>query len=80
MKQYWHELKSRPTHDRRLFAMRMAGAITAIVFVGWIGTLGLRVGPSAPDVAAADSSQTAAAQTSLYNPAQNQLIVATTTN
>ena len=80
MRRYLQEVRSRPTHDRRLFAMRIAGALTAIIFVAWIGTLGLRVGGSpAQDVATTpdNASQTAAAQNIFSN--QNQLIVATST-
>jgi hypothetical protein len=83
MKRYIQELKNRPTHDRRLFALRIAGAVTAIIFVGWIGTLGLRVGNQGAGDAALNnnsSSQTAAAQSGIYGGNQNQLIVSTTTN
>jgi len=33
----------RTPHQRRQTALQFAGAITAVLFVGWIATMGLRV-------------------------------------
>lgn len=37
-------MKQRPPHERRQAAMRIAGAITGVIFIGWIATLGVRLG------------------------------------
>ncbi len=59
MKKLIHKLRAERTpHERRQISMQVAGVITAILFVGWIGTLGVRLaGQSQPSN---DSSQAAA--------------------
>ena len=78
MKRYFEHMHGKPAHDRRQHAMRVAGIITALVFVGWVTTLGMRLGTGGAQVAGSDTSQTAAAITSLQQG--NQLIVSTTTD
>ncbi len=86
MNRYLDHMHSKPTHERRQHAMRVAGVVTALVFVGWVTTLGLQLGTSSTgsgQVAGSTdtSAQTAAAVTSGYDATQggNQLIVATST-
>ena len=83
---YLDHMQSKPTHERRQHAMRVAGVLTALVFVGWVTTLGVRLGGTSAgsvQVAGTDNvGQTAAALNSGYDAAQggNQLIVSTTTD
>lgn len=45
MKRYInHIINTRAPHERRQHAMQIAGAVTALVFAVWIGTLGMRLG------------------------------------
>ncbi len=80
MKRYLEHMHRKPTHDRRRHALQVAGVLTAIVFVGWVTTLGVRLGTTTgTEVTDAGSlSQAAAAITSGY-AGGNQLIVSTTT-
>ena len=43
MKRYIEHVKTRPTHERRQHAMQIAGVLTALVFMGWVTTLGVRL-------------------------------------
>jgi hypothetical protein len=76
MNRYLDHMHTKPTHERRRHAMRIAGIVTVLVFVGWVTTLGLQLGSSSTN-----ASQTAAAVTSSYDATQtsNQLIVSTST-
>lgn len=47
-------------HERRQHAMQIAGVITALLFVGWLMTLGLRLSTPGPVVEKSDTSNTAA--------------------
>ena len=42
MKRYIEHIQSQPPHYRRQHAARVAGVVTAIVFMGWISSLGVR--------------------------------------
>lgn len=45
MKAYIERMKEeRTAHERRRFAMRVAAICTALIFIAWITTLGLRLG------------------------------------
>lgn len=75
-------MHSKSTHERRQHAMRVAGVVTALIFAGWITTIGLRTGGSDQTQVAsapADSNaQTAAAMTAIaQGTGSAQLIVAT---
>ncbi|HYF12813.1 MAG TPA: hypothetical protein VD928_00745 [Candidatus Paceibacterota bacterium] len=49
MKRYIERLKEeKTTHERRQFAMKAATVFTAVIFVGWIATLGVRFAETAP--------------------------------
>jgi len=43
MKRYFNHMEQKTPHERRQHAMRVAGVVTTLVFVGWIGTLGMRL-------------------------------------
>lgn len=85
MAPYFEHMHSKSTHERRTHAMRVAGVITALLFAGWISTLGLRstLGTGQPQVAGSDgSSQTAAALNTQIDQGYqgNQLVVATSSD
>lgn len=74
MKNYFRHIKTKPTHERRQHAVKIAGAFTAVVFVFWITTLGVRLGRSPEGDASQLAGAAAAGMTS------NTLEVATTTS
>lgn len=80
MKKYFDHIKTKEPHERRAHAMQIAGTVTAMVFMVWITTLGLRLGSGQAELAERDGSQalTAAAVQSGYS-GPNQLFVASTT-
>jgi len=43
-KKYVEHIQSKPPHHRRQHAMQVAGTLTVLAFVIWIGTLGMRFG------------------------------------
>jgi hypothetical protein len=48
MKQYIARLQEEKTpHERRQYALRVATGLTAVLFVGWVATLGLRLSQTA---------------------------------
>jgi hypothetical protein len=52
MKKYLERLRNEKTpHERRAFAMRVASVVTALFFVVWITTLGVRLAQHNEDVA-----------------------------
>jgi hypothetical protein len=86
MKKYFERMQEERTpHERRAYAVRMAGIVTAVLFVGWLATLGLRLGAGAGVVAqqnAQNSAQNAAVGGIIPVQQQtgNTLYVASTTN
>ncbi len=81
MKRYLKHIHSKPPHERRQHALRIATGVTSLIFVGWIGSLGVRAThPS--DVAGGSASGTefANALSGLQTPkATNTLEVSTST-
>lgn len=55
MKRYFEHMHSKPTHERRQHAARVAGVVTMFVFVGWLATLGYRFVSPHPQVATENS-------------------------
>ncbi len=51
MKKYFKNMQQRPPHERREAAFRIAAAITGVIFLGWVATLGVRLAAPAPKVA-----------------------------
>src|SRR3989338_999673 len=81
MKKYFKHLQEdRTPHDRRQFAVRVAGTLTAVLFVTWAASLGVRLanpGAGNPSVSGgAGGTQTAAVVN--YQTQTNELEVATT--
>jgi len=82
MKKYFKHLQEdRTPHDRRQVAVRVAGTLTAVLFVTWAASLGVRLAsPGAGNLSAsgagAGSTQTAAVAN--YQAQPNGLEVATT--
>jgi len=61
MRRYIQQLQDTHTpHERRQVALRVATIVTAILFIGWLATLGLRLGGNVPEVAEDSSSNSAA--------------------
>jgi hypothetical protein len=51
VKKYLNHMNTKSTHERRQHALQVATIVTALVFVGWLGTLGLRLGNFSTTVA-----------------------------
>jgi hypothetical protein len=80
MKKYFERMQQeKTTHERRQWAMRAAGTLTAVLFVGWIATLGVRLSAPSSQTAQGEGtqSQLAAVANGAYGPQGNQLQVAT---
>ena len=60
-------MQTKDPHERRAHAMRVAGVVTAFVFVGWVTTLGVRLGSGSEVAQESDfSSQAASAIQATY--------------
>ena len=84
MNKYLQHIKQKSPHARRGHAMQIAGCVTALVFVVWLTTLGVRLTSSGGSTTAEnqDAQQTQLAQVASGLPdttAGNTLEVATTT-
>ena len=82
MKRYIEHLKSKPAHQRRQHATKIAGVITAFVFMVWFGTLGMRLVSSSASITEQDmggSTQLANIVSGAYAPGVHTFEVATTT-
>lgn len=44
MRRYLEHMHTREPHERRKHALHVATAITGLLFVGWVATLGVRLG------------------------------------
>ena len=71
-------LKSKEPHQRRQHALRMAGVATAMVFLIWISTLGVRIASQSPVAEAPNGFEAAVAGYEDAVSAQNSLMVAPT--
>ncbi len=62
MKRYIQHIQDTHTpHERRQVAMRIATIVTAVLFIGWLATLGVRLGGGVPAVAEQGGQNSAAA-------------------
>ena len=78
MKKYLEHMHTKDPHERRTHALQIASALTAVVFVVWITTLGYRLAtPQGQEQN--NSSQAASVLTGAYAPTDNGLEVASTT-
>ncbi len=55
-----HIRNTRTPHERRQHALQIAGVFTAVLFVGWLATLSLRIGTGGEVVNTNPSTNTAA--------------------
>lgn len=78
MAPYFDHMHSKTPHERRMHSMRVAGVVTALVFAGWITSIGLGAGNPTTVAGSDTNSQTAAAAQGLPATA-NTLVVATST-
>jgi len=79
MKRYIEHLKNtRTTHQRRQHAVQVAGALTAMLFAVWLGTLGVRLSSPSDVAQTADNTQTASVAAAVQNNSGPQLQVSTT--
>jgi hypothetical protein len=81
MRRYIERMQEERTpHERRQFALRVAGGVTAVLFVGWLATLGIRFSTVSTEIAEQGQSPQAASIGSLI-PVEdpNTLYVASTT-
>ena len=69
---------SKSPHERRQHALQVAGGVTALAMLVWLGTLGMRFASTPPQLATNDTAQMASVVESQTGNAT--LIVATTTN
>ena len=56
MKKYFAQIQQKPPHERRLHAMQISGIIVAVIFAGWLATLGVRLASQDPAVAQGGSA------------------------
>ena len=72
-------MQSKTPHERRTHAMQVAGGVTALALLVWLGTLGIRFDSTPPQTADSnDTSQLASVVSSQDGNAT--LIVSTTTD
>lgn len=45
-----HVQETHTPHERRQVALRIATVVTAVLFVAWLATLGVRLGGSVPEI------------------------------
>ena len=60
-----HIRNNRTPHERRQHAMQIAGVITAILFVGWITTLGVRISSTQGTIVSDAQNNTASTLTAV---------------
>jgi hypothetical protein len=58
MKKYIQRMHAKSTHERRQHAARVATVVTAVVFMGWLATLGFRLSGGASATAQNTNSDT----------------------
>lgn len=56
MKRYLEHIRQKPTHERRQHAVQVASVITGMIFIGWLGTLGVRMSSGSAETASAVQS------------------------
>ena len=60
IRRYLNHMQEKTAHERRQHAVQIASVITALVFVGWLGTLGLRLSAIFATASATAEQRTAA--------------------
>jgi hypothetical protein len=75
MKNYIQHIQAKPAHERRQISMQIAVVITAVIFVVWVSTLGVRLAGSISSGAVAQNTNAAslvAATAAAGSDIQNQ--------
>lgn len=84
MKRYFEHVKTLPPHERRQNALRISAAVTGVLALGWLATLGVRLATPTEKTVAQNTfeSQIASVMSafSLVGKKDNTLEVSTTTN
>ena len=75
MRRYIEQLHAKEPHQKREFAAHAAAALTGVIFLVWISTLGARLasGGVAPTLAGTDASSLVAATAQAGAAFQNQI-------
>lgn len=55
LKRYIENVQAQPAHYRRQHAAKIATTVTAVVFVGWLASLGVRVSSQPQQIATGDA-------------------------
>jgi hypothetical protein len=83
---YAQHMQNKSTHERRQHALKVAGIVTAVLFVGWLATLGMRLSmgtggtvANSSDTSSDNSSQLANVVEGASYTSVNSLQVASTT-
>jgi hypothetical protein len=84
MKKFIENVRQRPPHERREVAFRIAASLTGVIFLGWLATLGFRLGTPAPKTAEQSTFESQLASIwsafSLHGGKDNTLEVASTSD
>jgi hypothetical protein len=68
-----HIQNNRTPHERRQHAMQIAGVVTMLLFVGWLASLGMRIGGQGP-VVNDGAANTAATLQAVQGPENSTLL------
>lgn len=79
MKKYLNHIQTKSPHERRQHAIQVASIFTALLFVVWVTTLGVRLASTSGTIAQnPDTDPQMANASSIYDTPANSLEVATT--
>lgn len=67
--------EQRSPHERRQFALKVAGTMTALIFVAWVSTLGVRLAQSGAASAQQAASNTAATLVAVQQASSTQTLL-----
>ncbi len=76
MKNFITRMKEQKSpHERRQFALQVAGTLTALIFVVWVSTLGVRLAQSSAQSANEAVSNTAATLVAVQEASSTQTLL-----
>ena len=67
--------ENKSPHERRQFALQVAGTITALIFVAWVATLGVRLAQSSAQSAQEAASNTASTLVAVQQASSTQTLL-----
>jgi hypothetical protein len=70
---YINNLKTKPEHVRRRFALTISSVVTGLILVGWIASYGITSTPTVADSADAPVSSLTASVGNIYNDLKNMV-------